>query len=299
MATRHPDSTLWLDDVAALDRLYDAGLVRQTARRRIKRGTWQEPVPGVVCRTTGTLSPRQWLVVASAYGGVEAAISHESAGEFWGYARATGPVHVTVPHGRHRRSTTEIAVHQTRRSFQPRLIDGLLLTPPARTAVDICLGLPSLNAVTALLGRALQRERVTISGLSEELDAAPSRGSLHPRTAMADLAAGSRAASESQLLRLIKRGELPLPELNGAVTTSLGTRYVDALWRHLQKGVEVDGQAFHLDPAAWQSDLLRQNAIQTAGIVLMRIAARRLWTEPEAVIADITAFLGLRHPACS
>ena len=36
----------------------------------------------------------------------------------------------------------------------------------------------------------------------------------------------------------------------------------------------------------------RQNAIQTAGIGRLRIAARRLWTEPEAVLAEIAAFLG-------
>lgn len=110
---------------------------------------------------------------------------------------------------------------------------------------------------------------------------------------MADLAAGSRAASESRLLQLIRRAGLPLPELNGPVSTSLGTRYVDALWRSLGKGVEVDGQAFHLDAASWRSDLLRQNAIQTTGIVLLRIAAHRLWTEPAAVVAEIAAFLGL------
>jgi very-short-patch-repair endonuclease len=84
-----------------------------------------------------------------------------------------------------------------------------------------------------------------------------------------------------------------MPEFNAAVSTALGTRYVDALWRELGKGVEVDGQAFHLDASAWRADLTRQNAVQTAGIVLLRIAARRLWTEPDAVLAEIAAFLGI------
>lgn len=284
----------WLDDVAVLERLYDRGIVRQTARRRIKRGTWQEPLPGVVCRTTGVLSSRQWLVAAIAYGGDGAAVSHGSAGTFWGFGPAPASVHISVPHGRHRQSSADVVVHQSRRPFRPVLVEELHVTPPARTAVDMSLALSSFDAVTALLGRAIQRGRVSIETLSEELEAAPRRGSLLPRLVMADLVAGSRAASESRLLRLIRQAGLPLPELNGAVTTSLGTRYVDALWRDLGKGVEVDGQAFHLDAAAWRSDLIRQNAIQSTGIVLLRIAAHRLWSEPAAVVAEITAFLG--HP---
>lgn len=283
----------WLDDVAALQELYDRGLVRQTARRRIKRGAWRELVPGVACRTTGPVSPRQWLVAAIAYGGDGAAISHGSAGAFWGYGPAPSPVHVTVPHGRHLRSTDTVVVHQSQRPFRPTLVEEIDLTPPARTAVDMGLDLTSRDAVTALFGRALQKDRVSIETLSQELDGAPSRGSLYPRRVMADLAAGSRAASESRLVHLLRLAGLPMPELNGAVVTALGTRYIDALWRSLAKGVEVDGQAFHLDPAAWRADLIRQNAIQTTGIVLLRIAAHRLWTEPAAVVAEIAAFLGL------
>jgi hypothetical protein len=33
-------------------------------------------------------------------------------------------------------------------------------------------------------------------------------------------------------------------------------------------------------------------AIRTEGITLLRIPAIRLWTEPDAVIAEIAAFLG-------
>jgi very-short-patch-repair endonuclease len=284
----------WIDDLARLSDLYEAGFLPQTARRRIKRGVWQEPLSGVVCRTTGTLTPSQWLLAASLYGGAGAAISHGSAGASWGFARAPDLVHVTVPHGRNIRSTERVRVHQSRREFLPVLVEEVWLTPPARTALDMSLSLTRLDDVQALLGRALQSGRVTTESLGDELDIAPRRGSRLPRTAMADLVAGSRAASEARLRALVLRAGLPAPELNAAVATRLGTRYVDALWRSLRKGVEIDGQAFHIDPRSWQRDLERQNAIQATGIVLLRIAARRLWTEPDAVIAEIAAFLGVR-----
>lgn len=283
----------WAFDLALIDDLCPGGTGRQTVRRRIRRGQWQEPAPGVVCRTTGALTADQWRTAALLYAGPGAALSHHTAGEFWGYGRSSAPLHVTVVHGRHRRSTAAITVHQTRRPFTPRWVEDFSLTPPARTAIDICLGLRRRDAVVALLGRALQRGLVSLDQLGDEVDCAPRRGSRLSRSVLAELAVGSRAASESRLLSLIRRAGLPLPELNAAVTTSLGVRYIDALWRHLGKGVEVDGQAFHLDPVAWRADLIRQNAIQTSGIVLLRIAAARLWTEPEAVLAEIIAFLGL------
>ena len=84
---------------------------------------------------------------------------------------------------------------------------------------------------------------------------------------------------------------LAAPDVDLTAHRSGGPKVVDALWRSLGKGVEIDGAGFHVDAAAWSADLRRQNAIQTEGIVLLRIAARRLWTEPAAVLAEIAAFL--------
>ena len=290
------DATCWVDDVAAIHDLLSAGVPRRTVRRRLAAGRWQQPTAMVVCRTTGSLTTHQWMVSALAHGGPGATISHDTAGSYWGFGVASRPVHVTVPHGRRRPSTDDIRVHQSRRPCEPRVVDDLLVTPPPRTAVDMALCLTSATSVAAHLGRVMQRGRVSLDQLADELDQAPSRGSRRPRAALADLAVGSRSAGESRLLHLMRRAGIPMPELNAPVSTSLGTRYVDALWRELGKGVEVDGQAFHFDAAAWQADLLRQNAIQSTGIVLLRIAARRLWTEPDAVIAEIRAFLGLPTP---
>lgn len=289
-------STCWTADLADVSALVAAGVNRQTIRRRVQRGAWQEPCPSVVCRTTGSLSSYQWLVAAMRYGGPGAMLSHASAGELWSLGPTPPRVHVTVPHGRHLRSTAEVAVHQTTRPCRPVLVEDLLVTPPARTAIDMALGLRAATSVVALLGRALQRGRVSLDQLADELLLAPRRGSASASEALADLACGSRSAAEAQLLRLLRRAGLPLPEMNAPVTTAFGTRYVDALWRSLGRGVEVDGQAFHLDAAAWQADLIRQNAIQTTGIVLLRIAARRLWAEPDAVVSEIRAFLALPHP---
>lgn len=289
MLRRQPDP--WVRDLARIDELGPVGAPRRTARRRVAAKTWQQPLPGVVCRTTGALTREQWQIAALKYAGPGAVLSHASAGEFWGLGRWLGPVHVTVPHGHRVRSTPEVVIHQSRRPTEERVIDDVVLTAPARTAIDLALSLVRQADVDAVLGRAIQSGRVTAESLGDELDQAPRRGSRRARVALADAAAGFHAASEARLLRLVRRAGLPLPDLNAPVHTTLGTRYVDALWRALRKGVEVDGAGYHFTVGAWESDLRRQNALQTAGVVLLRIAARRLWTEPDAVVAEIAAFL--------
>lgn len=286
-----PRDAPWWEGLATVDALVRAGWAYRTVRRRIRVGTWQEPVRGVVCRTTGELTPRQWRISALLYAGNGSAISHASAVWLWGLGTAPDRTIVTAPHGRSIASTDEIWVRQSRRPFTPYRRDGISVTPPARSVLDAALDLRRLSDVDALFGRAVQRQLVDCADLDAELDGAPSAGSRLPRQALADLAAGSRSASEARFLRLVRRSGLPLPELNGPVETSLGTRYVDALWRGLGKGVEIDGRAYHLGPGQWQADLLRQNAIQATGIVLLRIAARRLWSEPATVIEEVRAFL--------
>jgi hypothetical protein len=240
------------------------------------------------------MSRLQWLEAALLYGGAGSVLSHETAAGWWGLLPGEEPdrVSVTVPHGRHPVSTARIAVHQSERPLRPRILDGWPVTPPARTAIDVCLGLDRLDAVRDVLGRALQSGRASAAALGHELELAPSRGSLLPRRALEEVQHNAHAASEARFLRLVTDGGLPLPELNAPVTTWRGIRFVDALWRALGRGVEVDGRTYHLSPAAWAADLQRQNDIQSAGIVLLRIAAERLWTEPDRVLAEVRAFLG-------
>jgi very-short-patch-repair endonuclease len=287
----HPPPSPWVGDLATIDALVAAGLKRRTVRRRISVGRWSEPLPGVACRTTGDLNDDQRLTGALLYAGAGSMLSCATAGVFWGLGRASHAVHVATSHGRNIRSTPEVTVHQTKRPCEPRLVQDWLVTPPSRTAIDIALELHDIDAVRSVLGRAVQSNRSTPVQLGDELDLAPKHGSLLPRVALEEIALGAHAASEARLVRLILRTGLAAPEYNAAVQTSAGTKYVDALWRSRGKGVEIDGRAFHLGPTEWAADLARQNAIQTCGIVLLRIPAYRLWREPAAVISEITAFL--------
>ena len=290
---RAVDSLPWWDGIATIDALVAAGLTARTVRRRIRAGRWQEPASGVVCQTTGLLTPRQRLIACVEYGGPSALLSHATAGAAWGLGAGPPREHVTVAHGHHVSSTDEFAIHQSLRPCEPRFLDELPFTPPARTVIDICGGLTRLDDVRHLMGRAVQKKLATPAQLGAELATAPRRGSLLPTLALQEISAGAHATSEAEFLQIVRRAGLPLPELNAPVETREGTKYVDALWRHLSKGVELDGHRYHLDPAAWAADLVRQNAIQATGIILMRIAAGRLWSDEARVVHELRAFLGL------
>lgn len=143
------------------------------------------------------------------------------------------------------------------------------------------------------MGRAAQKGLATPEQLVGELGIAPRRGSRLPSIVLEEISAGALAASEGQFLRIVRRAGLPAPELNAPVDTCDGTKFIDALWRHLRKGVELDGHRYHLDAGAWAADLKRENAIQATGIMLLRIPAGRLWRDQAAVTREIATFLGL------
>jgi hypothetical protein len=288
-----PPLSPWVRDLATVTALTANGFNRQTIRRRVRRGTWLEPLPGVIWRVTGTLTDEQRLLAALAYGGEGACLSHASAGSFWGLAKRQDQVHVTVAHGHHLKSTATVAVHQTNRWFVARCIDDMSLTPPARTVVDMCLALTDIDAVRDVIGRAVQLERVTVPELEEELGMAPKRGSLLPRRALTEVSHNAHAASEARFVRLVQEAGLPMPEMNASLATRDGVKVIDALWRSIGKGVEIDGRSYHLSPRSWAGDLARQNAVQLAGVMLLRIAAHRLWSDPAGVVQELRVFLAL------
>ena len=270
------------------------GVSAATLRRRIRAGRWVQPLPGVVCRTTGTLTPDQRRLAAILFGGHRAVLSHRTAASLLGACAAGDAVHITVPHGEHLRSAGFVVVHQSRRLTPVWYADGLPVTDSARSIVDAAGAETSLAEVRAMVCAAVQRRRVTVAELHRELALAPRRGSAAIGAVLEEVDAGVRSVSEAEFLALVRSARLPAPELNAPVVTAAGTKYVDALWRDLAAGTEIDGRACHLDSRSWQADLERQNAIHSTGIVLLRLTAARLRRDPAGAMREQRRFLESR-----
>lgn len=299
------------DGVAHRRTLEQRGISVGRIRRAVASGKWQEPIPGVVVGHGGPLSRRQRWRVALCHAGAEGCLSHRSAllvldcrieehhaarrvaGVRGGYDKPSegGLVEVSVAHGRHLRSSGFVVVHQTRRALEPVSADGLLITPPARSAVDVAVTCTRRPDVDHVISHVLQRGLVDVEALAAETRALGRRATSWLRAAVQDAARGMRSVGESELRRVIRGSGLPEPEWNAPVETRYGTYWVDALWRELGVGAEADGAAFHLSAEDWGRDLLRQNAVQEVGLRLIRLPVRRMRAAPVACRRDLVAFV--------
>jgi hypothetical protein len=99
----------------------------------------------------------------------------------------------------------------------------------------------------------------------------------------------TRYELEHRFLDLIRETGLPPPATNVLIEGFL----VDAVWPKQRLVIELDSRAYHDTRAAFERDRVRDAALQVAGYRVLRITWKRLHAEPEAVVADIRALLGI------
>lgn len=256
---------------------------------------------------SGPLSQRERWLVALAFAGPEAALSHHSALRLWG-ARADelaaarrvagvlgdyrpvpegGMVEITRAHGQHMSSHGFVVVHQSRRPFEVREVSGLRTTGAARAAVDVALTARRRADVDHVVSDVLQRGLTTVDELGDEVRAAGRVATSWLRAAVSDAGRGMRSVGESELRRVVVAAGLPEPEWNAPVETPGGTYFLDALWRDRGVAAEADGMAYHLSARDWGADLRRQNDVLSTGLVLLRFPVRRLRDEVVACGAEL------------
>lgn len=132
-------------------------------------------------------------------------------------------------------------------------LDGLLVTSPAQTVIDLARALPFLDGVVAAdsaLGTAFGRRQLTTpEDLDRRLHADDRpRGALKARAvvAEADGRAESPPESESRMETVLLG--FPRPELQREFMTSLGAFRTDFWWEEFGLGGECDGAAKYSDP---------------------------------------------------
>jgi len=97
----------------------------------------------------------------------------------------------------------------------------------------------------------------------------------------------TRSDLEREFLRLIRRHDLPLPEVNG----KLGPYEIDFLWREQKIAVELDSYAYHSSRASFASDRARDRELQERGFDVLRFADTELDESPDVVVAALRARL--------
>jgi very-short-patch-repair endonuclease len=208
-------------------------------------------------------------------------------------AQTSGPVHVTIRHGRSV-ARAGIRTHRVRR-LEPQDVTtrhGIPCTAWSRTLVDVAGSLPA-DDLRTILERTQILKLFDARALSDALDRANGkRGTGTLRRLLAELqddAPPTRSVLERRFLQLIRDASLPSPITNGYV---LGYE-VDFHWPDAQLIVETDGRETHATAVAFERDRQRDLELKLAGWEVVRITWRQLRDRPAQVVELIRTKLGL------
>jgi very-short-patch-repair endonuclease len=170
-------------------------------------------------------------------------------------------------------------------------IRSLRATVVNRTLRDLCLRLPSIDALIAI-DMAVHLGLTKADDLRRHSDAAEGGGGAHRLRSLALLAAAAESPMETRLRWLLIQAGLPCPE----VQTNLRDREqrfvgrADLYYPAARLILEYDG-ANHRDRLV--DDNRRQNLLINAGYRLLRFTATDIHQRPEVIVAQVRSALNL------
>jgi hypothetical protein len=225
--------------------------------------------------------------------GNDAVLSHSTAATAWGiFKRWEMPFEVIAPTVRRRKG---IKVHRaTLERADIRTQIGLRVTSAARTMLDVAprFADKGLRRAVADQRRAGYLTLEQLADLLERFPRAPGARRLLP---LLDAPRGgpTRSELEDRFIALCRRFGLPEPEINVWVAG----REVDAWVPTERVIVELDGRAFHSDPASYEADRDNDVTALTFGIPTVRITDIRMTETPEREAARLRTILERRRAA--
>ncbi len=258
-------------------------------------GAWTRLYRGVFRDSAGPPGPRQDLRAAWLATAKRGVVSHRSAAWLWGLVPAPPqrPELTVARASTLGRDQAGFKVHRSRDLHVSRVVglDGLLVTNPMRTLVDMAVtALP--DELTEATDVALKKQLFVMAGLEAELArlARPGRDGVailrRHLVARGFTGAPPPSVLESHARRLVVRTGLR----DAAVELRAGEdrHYrLDIAWAAIRFAVEVDGYVWHFSPEHMQGDLDRRNHLQQAGWTLLVFTWRDLVTESERVERQI------------
>jgi very-short-patch-repair endonuclease len=249
--------------------------------------------PGVY-RVAG--APQSWhQAVLAASLATDGVVSHRSAAELWGMIQPAGYVEISVQPGKRPTLNPPGIVHRIGDLHAELSVDreGMRVTDPVRTAIDLGLVLPqwsvrdavSRGITTRLFGVAeLQRLREALGRQGRNGTGVMQRV-LDERL----LTIGTEESLlEKRLIDLMRRHDLPLAEMQYELWhAGRFIARIDAAYPSRKIAIEVDGFASHSSPDAFQRDRTRQNRLVALGWTVLRFTWADVVQRPATVARTI------------
>ncbi|HVE69543.1 MAG TPA: DUF559 domain-containing protein [Solirubrobacteraceae bacterium] len=210
-----------------------------------------------------------------------AVLSHRSAGELWGILRERpGPVTLSVPAVRRPRGGRGIEVHRRRGDMETAWREGVPVTTPTDTLIDLAATLAP-RRLEAAVNEADRLDLIDPETLRNSLDDVVRRPGTAALRKSLDQHTYTRTDSdlERRFLRLAREAGLPRPETQKEVN---GFR-VDFLWPQLGLVVETDGLRYHRTPAQQANDRHRDQVHMAAGLKVLRFTHAQVTRDGDRV----------------
>ncbi len=277
--------------VISRDQAFACALTPGALRHRLRPGgPWQVALPGVYVAARGSLTSTQRNAAAFLVAHDALAITGQAALAWHGIPCAPSEVvDVLIPLTCRRASVGFARLHRTGRRIESGYREGVVrFATPSRAVADAVREVASVSDARALVAASVQRGKVAIWQLKEELGAGTTPGSARLREALAEVADGVRSIAEGDLRALIKKARLPEPLYNPRLY--VGSEFLacpDAWWPDAGVAVEVDSKAYHLSPASWERTLVRQARMAAEGILVVAVPPQRIRTEGWKVAREI------------
>jgi very-short-patch-repair endonuclease len=170
--------------------------------------------------------------------------------------------------------------------------NGIPVTTPARTLLDLAAGTTSDKQLERALREAIYKHQTSLPVLSRCLSRHSGHrgaGALEKAIRRAeDAPGGFRSNPEQRFARWLRKHSLPMPAFNVPMRIADQDIEADCYWAEHGLIVEVDHRGTHAQRQAFEADRLRDRRLQAHGLCVVRV------TEPydEALYADISALLG-------
>jgi very-short-patch-repair endonuclease len=284
--------------VIARQQLLELGFSAKAIEHRMKLGRLHPVMRGIYAVGWPQMTRKRRWMAATLACGPGAALSHRSAAALWGIGtELPGRVDISV---RRRCECRRSGIRaRSRPSLQVDAIvlqDGIPVTTPAQTLLDLAVELPPLELERAV-NDADKFDLIGPAELRESLDAHGGEPGVKALRILLDRHTFRLSDSDLEVLfRPIARAAgLPSPLTKEAVNGF----EVDFFSPELGLVVETDGLRYHRTPSAQARDLLRDQTHTAAGLTRLRFSHRQVKYEPAEVGEVLRATARTLHLAAS
>jgi hypothetical protein len=220
--------------------------------------------------TAQDLARAGWL-----WSGRKAVVAGRSAAALLGAEWIDSSVPVDLIH-ENRNRLSGIAVRGDRLgSEEIRLFDGMPVTTPERTALDLACWYPQRTALMHLdaLARATSFDARDVAVLAERYPGR--RGIRVGRESLGLLDAGAQSPKETWLRLLLIDAGLPRPRTQIPVFDEFGelVAYLDMGWEDIKVAAEYDGEQHRKDRWQYTRDNRRREVLEQLGWIVIRVLA--------------------------